>query len=106
MKINTITVTAGRTFNHPRETYSNLRPEVTLTASLEDGEDASDATKQLQTRAEGLVEDHKQGLLASIEELHMLTEYQAEVRGLQEQLQRAQNRLNDIRSQNPTLQLE
>ena len=31
MKINTITVTAGRTFNHPHEDYSNLRPSVTMT---------------------------------------------------------------------------
>jgi hypothetical protein len=106
MNIKSITVTAGRTFNHPRETYSNLRPEVTLTATLEDGEDASEATKQLQTRAEGLVEDHKRGLLNSIEELYKLSEYQAEVRGLQEQLERAQVRLNHIRTENPTLQLE
>ena len=106
MKITSITVSAGRTFNHPYEQYSNLRPEVTMTASLEDGENAWEATKALQSTAEGLVEDHKRGLLHSIEELHKLTEYQAEVRGLQEQLQRAQNRMNDIRSQNPTLQLE
>jgi hypothetical protein len=33
MKINSITVTAGRTFNHPHEQYSNLRPEVTMTAT-------------------------------------------------------------------------
>ena len=34
MKIQTITVTAGRTFNHPHEQYSNLRPEVQMTATL------------------------------------------------------------------------
>jgi len=106
MKITTITVSAGRTFNHPYEQYSNLRPEVTMTATLEEGEDPAAATKELQSRAEGLVEDHKRGLMSSIEELHKLSEYQAEVRGLQEQLTRAQNRMNDIRQQNPTLQLE
>jgi hypothetical protein len=106
MKINTITVTAGRTFNHPHEQYSNLRPEVTMTATLDEGEDPSTATKELQSRAEGLVEDHKQGLLKSIEELYQLTERQAEMRGLQEQLTRTQARLNDIRKEHPTLQLE
>jgi len=106
MKINTITVTAGRTFNHPHEQYSNLRPEVTLTATLEDGDDATQSAKVLQARAEGLVEDHKQGLLASIEALHTLSVRQQEVRGLQQELQRAQTRLNDIRSENPSLQLE
>lgn len=106
MKITSVTVSAGRTFNHPYEQYSNLRPEVTMTATLEEGENAVDVTKALQSTAEGLVEDHKRGLLTSIEELHKLSEYQAEVRGLQEQLQRTQNRLNDIRTQNPQLQLE
>lgn len=78
---------------------------MTLEASLEGGEDAIAAVKALQTRAEGLVEDHKQGLLASIEELHQLTERQAEVRGLQKELQRAQDRLNAIRTAHPDLPL-
>ena len=106
MKINTITVTAGRTFNHPHEQYSNLRPEVAMTATLEDGEDASAATKELQSRAEGLVEDHKRGLLSSIEELYQLTERQAEMRGLQAQLQQTQERLAEIRKEHPQLKLE
>lgn len=105
MKINTIQVTAGRTFNHPHEQYSNLRPEVTMTATLEDGEDAGKATRELQAKAEQIVEDHKRGLLTSIEELYQLTERQAEMRGLQQELERAQKRLEAIRSENPTLQL-
>lgn len=106
MKINTITVTAGRTFNHPHEQYSNLRPEVTMTATLDDGEDATKAAQELQARAEELVEDHKRGLLATIEELHQFTERQAEVRGLRQELERAQRRLDAIRSEHPALQLE
>lgn len=106
MKINTITVTAGRTFNHPHEQYSNLRPEVTMTATLEDGEDAAQAARDLQARAEQLVEDHKQGLLNSIEALHQLTERQSEMRGLQNELKRAQQRLDAIRQEHPALQLE
>jgi hypothetical protein len=106
MKINTIQVTAGRTFNHPHEQFSNLRPEVTMTATLEDGEDAAKATRELQAKAEQIVEDHKRGLLTSIEELYQLTERQAEVRGLQQQLEMAQKRLESIRQENPTLQLQ
>jgi len=75
--------------------------EVELTATLEDGEDPVMATKLLQARAEGLVEDHKQGLLKSIEELRNLTERAQEVQGLQRQLESAQNRLNEIRKENP-----
>jgi predicted KAP-like P-loop ATPase len=106
MKIKCITVTAGRTFNHPHEQYSNLRPEVTMTATLDDGEDAAEAAKQLQQRAEGLVEDHKQGLLKSLEELYSLTTKQAEMRGLQRQLADAQSRLDEIRKEHPQLTLE
>lgn len=106
MKINTITVTAGRTFNHPHEQYSNLRPEVTMTATLDDGEDPHVAARDLQQRAEGLVEDHKQSLLKSIEELYQLTERQAEVRGLENSLRLAQNRLAEIRKEHPQLRLE
>ncbi len=106
MRINTITVTAGRTFNHPHEQYSNLRPEVTMTATLDEGEDATKAAHELQARAEQIVEDHKRGLLSSIEELYQLTEKQAEVRGLQLELKRAQDRLDNIRKEHPQLQLE
>jgi len=105
MKISKITVTAGRTFNHPHEQYSNLRPEVTMEATLEDGEDAHVAARDLQQRAEGLVEDHKRSLLNSIEELYQLSERNAEIRGLQDQLGRAQKRLDEIRSGHPELAL-
>jgi hypothetical protein len=103
MKITEIVVAAGRTFNHPHETYSNLRPMVTLKATVEDGDDATVATRQLQQQAEGLVEDHKQQLLRSLEELHQMTERQSEVRGLQVELDRAQRRLEEIRKENPSL---
>lgn len=96
MKIQEIVVTAGRTFNHPHEQYSNLRPEVSMRATVEEGEDVSAATKELQARAEGLVEDHKNGLLRSIEELYQLTTQQAEMRGLQNQLGQTQARLDEI----------
>jgi hypothetical protein len=106
MKITTIQVTAGRTFNHPHEQYSNLRPSVTMSATIDDGDDPHISIRDLQQRAEGLVEDHKKSLLNSIEELYQLTERQAEVRGLEQQLKCAQKRLEDIRAENPTLQLE
>ncbi len=103
MKITNITVHAGRTFNHPHESYSNLKPEVILSASIEEGESAVECAKKLQAQAEQLVEDHKQNLLKSIDELHCLTERQAEVRGLQKQLEMTQARLNEIRVENPAL---
>jgi ornithine cyclodeaminase/alanine dehydrogenase-like protein (mu-crystallin family) len=105
MQINTITVTAGRTFNHPHEQYSNLRPEVVLTATLAEGDVAEECARALQAKAEGLVEDHKQGMLRSIEELYQLSQHQAEVRGLEAELKRTQQRLEEIRTAHPTLKL-
>lgn len=105
MKIKQITVTAGRTFNHPHEQFSNLRPEVVLVADLAEGDDAAACARELQAKAEGLVEDHKQGMLRSLEELHQLTERQQEMQGLQRELQRTQDRLAEIRKENPQLEL-
>lgn len=105
MTIKQITVTAGRTFNHPHESYSNLRPSVTMVAELAEGEDPKEATKALQREAEGLVEDHKQSLLKSLEELYQLTERQSEVRGLQHEMKKAQDRLSAIRTEYPELAL-
>ena len=76
-----------------------------MTATLEDGEDASAVARELQARAEGLVEDHKQGLLNSINELYQMTMQQQELRGLQQTLQASQNRINEIRQQHPDLKL-
>ena len=105
MKVTEIVVTAGRTFNHPHEQYSNMKPSVVLKASLEDGEDHTAAIKTLQAQAEGLVEDHKQNMLRSLEDLYQLGERQEEIRGLQRQLMSAQERLDQIRKAHPGLLL-
>jgi outer membrane protein TolC len=76
-----------------------------LEASLDVGEDPAAAAKALQQQAEGLVEDHKQSLLTSIEELYQLTQHQAEVMGLQRQLVQAQERLDQVRKEYPQLSL-
>jgi hypothetical protein len=103
MKVTTIDVSAARTFNHPHEQYSNLRPEVRMVATLEEGEEPASAVKLLQAMAEGLVEDHKQSMLKSLEDLHQLSERAQEVRGLQKELEKAQARLDAIRKQHPDL---
>lgn len=105
MKVTEIQVSAGRTFNHPYETYSNLRPSVTVKATIEDGEDPTASINALQALAEKTVEDHKQGLLKSLEDLHELTERQREMTTLAEQLTRNQLRLDEIRRQHPQLSL-
>jgi predicted RNase H-like nuclease (RuvC/YqgF family) len=105
MQIKEIIVKAGRTFNHPHEQYSNLKPEVELRATIEDGDIPEECVQKLQAKAEGLVEDHKQGLLKSIKELYQLTQRQAEVQGLQKTLQQAQERMEQIRREFPDVKL-
>lgn len=103
MNITEITVSAGRTFGHPYEQFSNLKPQVTLKATLAVGEDPIEAARTLQAKAECLVEDHKQNMLKSISELHRLGEVQSEVAGLERTLRNAQERLSQIRNEHPQL---
>lgn len=104
MKITTVKVSAGRTFNHPYEQYANFRSHAELEASLDAGEDPIAVTKTLQAQVEQLAEDHKQGLLKSVEELHNLGERQQEMIGLKRQLTGAQKRLEEIRREWPDIE--
>jgi hypothetical protein len=105
MEIKEITVSAGRTFNHPFESFSNLRPGVTIRAEVASGEDPTKVINELQALAEKTVEDHKQALLHSLEELHYLTEAQREMTSLGAQIARSQAQLEQIRKAHPQLNL-
>lgn len=99
MKVTQIVVNAGRTFNHPHESYSNLHPEVTLTASLEEGDNVEECAKSLQARAEELVENHKQHLISSLKRLHDLSMLERETASLEENIKTNQRRLENLRGQ-------
>ncbi len=92
-----ITVSAGRTFNHPFESYSNLKPFVTVEADLQEGEDFKEVTKELQAQAEQLVEDHKQNMLKSLRDLHTIGEKQRRIASLESSIQRNQVELKEER---------
>jgi hypothetical protein len=104
MKIIEVNVSAGRTFNHPHESYSNLRPSVNFKAVIEESDDPIAVTRELQRQAEQLVEDHKQNMLKSLEDLFDLTERQKELTTLEQQLCRAQSRMDEIRKGFPKIQ--
>lgn len=97
MIIEEIKVSAGRTFNHPFESYSNLRTDVTVRAALKKDEDPDQAIKDLQAMAERLVEDHKQGLLKSLYELREAQRLNQEIGDLEERLRRTQEDLAQLR---------
>lgn len=101
MQITEIVVSAGRTFNHPYESYSNLKPAITIKATIVDGEDAFEITKQLQRKAEQLVEDHKNNLLQGIREMEVMSSAMREMNNLEAEMERAQERLDQIRKMYP-----
>jgi hypothetical protein len=108
--VNEIIVSAGRTFNHPYENYSNLRPQVTLKATVAESEDAAAAAKELQSMAETLVEDHKRSMLQSLEQLEQMRRADAEVSHLgrmisenQRAIERQRELLDEMAAKNPAL---
>jgi hypothetical protein len=105
MKITEITVSAGRKFNHPLESYSNLSPSVTLRATLDEGDDPHACTVSLQAQAETVVEEHKRKMLADIEATHQISLQQQEIASLESTIKRAQERLERFKNPDsrPTL---
>ena len=99
MKITEVTVNAGRTFNNPYEQYANLRPSVTLKATLDADEDPIAATKALQVQAETLVEDHKTRLLVDLDKLHSYTDRTRDISRLESQIADATERLNALKEE-------
>lgn len=97
MKITQITVSAGRTFNHPYESYANFRPEVTMTATLPDGADADQAVRDLQAKAETLVEQHKRNLLQNVNDLHESAQIDSELANMEQTLKNAQERMEALK---------
>jgi hypothetical protein len=73
MRITEITVSAGRVIPHPRESYANLRPMLTLKATVEEGETVAAVVAWTQAQAETLLSAHIDGMLTVIE-----AKYQAE----------------------------
>lgn len=101
MKVINISVSAGRTFNHPFEQFSNLRSDVEVTAMVHQGEDFEADVKELQGKVERLAEDHKQLMLKSLREAEELSSMQREAFDLQQALKRSQERLEMMRKIHP-----
>ena len=99
MQVTEITVSAGRTVNHPCESYANLRPQVTLRATLDAGDDLDACTKHLQARAERLVEDHQHALVENLRAISNLRARQREAANLESEITDSQQRLTSLRAE-------
>jgi hypothetical protein len=91
MRITEITVSAGRVIPHPRESYANLRPMLSLRASVDETEDISAAVSLLQGVTEALLASHVAHLMATIE-----AEYQAERKRQEEAYDQRQRSLASV----------
>lgn len=63
MRLTEITVTAAQTICHPTERFANWKPQLSIRATLEPGDDLANSVRALQSRAESLLEEHKATLL-------------------------------------------
>ena len=68
MKVTEIIATAGRTFNHPYESFSNFRPSITIKATITDDDDLRESMDELRLMAEAEVERAKKMLLGKAKE--------------------------------------
>lgn len=102
-KIVEVTVAAGRKFNHPYEEFSNLSPHLSIRAEIQEGEDPEEEIKALQAGAESLIEDHKQHILASLRQLHLMSQYERKVARLESNITQAQEELEKLREQQEAL---
>lgn len=98
MKVTEIIVSAGRVVSHPTEQYANLRPQLTIKATIDDGEDYEAVTKAMQAKVEKLIEDHKNSLVEQILEMDRMRHEDAEIANLESGIQESQVRLERLRS--------
>lgn len=97
MQIREITVHASRTLPHPTEEYANIRPGVTLRAELYSDDDSIECTKELQRRAEMLVEEHAVLLRSALEQRDVLEREAKEIRSLNSSISRQTQRLEELK---------
>ncbi len=79
-----------------------MRPHVRIIATLDEGEDPSTVTKDLQAKAESLVEDHKQHLLNSLHELENMKLRDQKIAQLERLIKTSQSELDGMRKGLPS----
>lgn len=62
-EVKSVTVTAGRTFNHPTERFANFRFDIAVTADFSLEADSDEAARQLSAAVERRAEQHKEDIL-------------------------------------------
>lgn len=89
--ITKVTVSASSGFNHPHEQFSNFKPFVSLEAELNEGDDYYQVAKELQARAETLVQSHKEEILEDLERIERIEQAKRDLEFAKQQHQRYQD---------------
>lgn len=99
MKIEKITVRAGRVVPHPLHNYGNVKSDLEIVATLEEGDDPEAVRRQLQAKCESDVEMHVAELKESIRDFQNYTTKATRIRRLETELADRQKELDAIKSE-------
>lgn len=95
MQITQVTVTAARVIPHPVESYSNLRPSVSLTATLSPEDEPFKCVRNLQNAAEVLVVEHANNMVKAIVDEAARARREGELKAVRDMISQCETSLND-----------
>jgi len=96
VKVRRVSVQAGRVIDSPGRTKEKLTPEVVLEAELGAKDDLEESVRDLQTRAEELVEVHAKTLVARARRVRDIRETEKKIRETGAALSKDQDELDKL----------
>ena len=99
MKIEKITVRAGRCVPHPLYSYGNLKADLEIVAQLEAGEDPDTVRRELQAKVESDVEQHVADLKDGIQDLQAANDTRQRIKRLEYELAEKSQELNGLKEE-------
>ena len=79
MKITHVTISAGRTFNHPYERYANFRFDITLKGEVQNEINVGPEIDELRQAAENIAEMHKRQILDECNNLQTIQNLKSQI---------------------------
>lgn len=98
MKIEKITVRAGRCVPHPLHSYGNLKCDLEIVAAVETGEDPDAVRRELQCRVESQIEQHVADLRDGIADIEAHSTKAKRIERLERELAAKDAELRDLKA--------
>jgi len=99
MRIEKITVRAGRCVPHPLHSYGNLKADLEIVAQLDDGEDPDAVRRELQSKIESDVEQHVADLKDGIRDLQSANDTRQRIKRLECELAAKSEELDGLKAE-------